>query len=63
MKKYLNADGQRERIVPMWCDAMWMRKLWCLFHGHDDAPTITVQTRDNKTRTTCGICCKELKVP
>lgn len=60
MKLYLNAEGKRERIMPMWVGSTWTRKLWCFFHGHKNAHTVTIQDDDNKTKTTCGICCKVL---
>ena len=53
MKLYLNAEGNRERIVPMWCDAQWQRRLWCFFHGH-------AKPHDLEYRTVCGICLKTL---
>ncbi len=60
-KKYLNADGARERIVPMWLDAIpawsqFLRRTWCFFAGHDDAPTATFEYPDGGRRVHCGIC-------
>lgn len=58
MKKYLNADGKRERIIPLWVNADWQRRLWCFFRGHRHPHTATLVNNAGGFRTLCGICGK-----
>lgn len=61
MKLYQNSEGKRQRIVPMWCDAPWQRRLWCFFRGHKDAPKVSMTRYHGSVVVACGICGRDLE--